>query len=157
MNLTPIETEYAGIRFRSRLEARWAVFFDALGIVWEYEPDAFRCCDGTNYLPDFRLADAPASLAILAGAYAEVKPPTGDFKKSIRFSHSAVGNKILLCSGPPKDDRTFFLACGVSAVDLQDGKPIVKTDMMPLHFADARAALDAVRRHRFWNPVPRAS
>ena len=27
-----IETEYNGYRFRSRLEARWAVFFDALGI-----------------------------------------------------------------------------------------------------------------------------
>lgn len=27
-----IETSYAGCRFRSRLEARWAVFFDTLGI-----------------------------------------------------------------------------------------------------------------------------
>ena len=30
-----IETEYNCYKFRSRLEARWAVFFDALG--WEYE------------------------------------------------------------------------------------------------------------------------
>ena len=30
-----IETKYKGFRFRSRLEARWAVFFDALGIEWE--------------------------------------------------------------------------------------------------------------------------
>jgi len=34
-------TKYAGITFRSRLEARWAVFFDALGISWEYEPETF--------------------------------------------------------------------------------------------------------------------
>ena len=27
-----IETYYKGYRFRSRLEARWAVFFDAAGI-----------------------------------------------------------------------------------------------------------------------------
>lgn len=33
-----IETRYAGCHFRSRLEARWAVFFDTLGIRWEYEP-----------------------------------------------------------------------------------------------------------------------
>ena len=26
-----IETAYKGYRFRSRLEARWAVFFDAIG------------------------------------------------------------------------------------------------------------------------------
>jgi hypothetical protein len=51
---TPIETEYAGCRFRSRLEARWAVFFDALKLRWEYEPDAYAPPSG-NYLPDFRL------------------------------------------------------------------------------------------------------
>lgn len=33
--IKPIETKYKGYRFRSRLEARWAVFFDALGISWE--------------------------------------------------------------------------------------------------------------------------
>lgn len=33
-----LTTRYAGCRFRSRLEARWAVFFDHLGIEWEYEP-----------------------------------------------------------------------------------------------------------------------
>jgi hypothetical protein len=39
--LKPIETFYRGYRFRSRLEARWAVFMDAAGIVWEYEPEGF--------------------------------------------------------------------------------------------------------------------
>jgi hypothetical protein len=47
-----IETIYKGYRFRSRLEARWAVFFDALGIQWEYEPEGFDV-DGERYLPDF--------------------------------------------------------------------------------------------------------
>lgn len=49
-----IETRYKGYRFRSRLEARWAVFFDALGIKWEYEPEGFELPDGTRYLPDFK-------------------------------------------------------------------------------------------------------
>ena len=49
-----IETEYRGFRFRSRLEARWAVFFDAAGIAWEYEPEGYDC-DGVLYLPDFRI------------------------------------------------------------------------------------------------------
>src|SRR5262245_46962536 len=39
--LEPIETRYKGYRFRSRLEARWAVFFDAQGIKWEYEPQGY--------------------------------------------------------------------------------------------------------------------
>lgn len=53
--MKPIKTVYNGCRFRSRLEARWAVFFDALGVEWEYEPEGFRMEDGTLYLPDFYL------------------------------------------------------------------------------------------------------
>lgn len=59
-----IETTYKGCRFRSRLEARWAVFFDALGLEWKYELEGYEV-DGHRYLPDFWL---PA-----ARAWAEVK------------------------------------------------------------------------------------
>lgn len=50
-----IETIYNGYRFRSRLEARWAVFFDALGVKYEYEPEGFELGNGLYYLPDFRV------------------------------------------------------------------------------------------------------
>ena len=50
-----IDTQYKGYNFRSRLEARWAVFFDALGLKWEYEPEGFELEDGTKYLPDFKV------------------------------------------------------------------------------------------------------
>ena len=50
-----IETEWHGCRFRSRLEARWAVLFELLGIEWEYEPDGFIIDGGIRYLPDFLL------------------------------------------------------------------------------------------------------
>jgi hypothetical protein len=29
-----IETKYKGYRFRSRLEAKWAVYYDAIGLKW---------------------------------------------------------------------------------------------------------------------------
>lgn len=64
----PIETHYNGYRFRSRLEARWAVFFDAVGIEYQYEQEGFeREYDGEKvyYLPDFYLPQL--------GVYAEVK------------------------------------------------------------------------------------
>ena len=32
MEVKPIETTYNGYKFRSRLEARWAVFFDSAEI-----------------------------------------------------------------------------------------------------------------------------
>ena len=44
--LKAIETEYKGYRFRSRLEARWAVFFDACGVSWEYEPEGYDLGNG---------------------------------------------------------------------------------------------------------------
>lgn len=50
-----IETVYGGYRFRSRLEARWAVFFDAVGLPYDYEKEGFVLDDCTKYLPDFWL------------------------------------------------------------------------------------------------------
>lgn len=64
-NIKPIETKYKGYRFRSRLEARWAVFFDALGLSWEYEIEGLDL-NGTWYLPDFYINDWKC--------YIEIKP-----------------------------------------------------------------------------------
>lgn len=49
-----IETIYNSYRFRSRLEARWAIFFDRLGIPYQYEAEGFEL-ETTRYLPDFWL------------------------------------------------------------------------------------------------------
>src|SRR5215472_9453908 len=69
-----IDTEYNGYRFRSRLEARWAVFFDALGIKYRYEVEGFDL-DGLYYLPDFWLPHIDPELAAEGwGLWAEVKP-----------------------------------------------------------------------------------
>lgn len=79
MNYNPqyraIETEYAGCRFRSRLEARWAVFFDQLKIEWEHEPDGFATPAG-RYLPDFKI-QIPGNQQNENGRFQwfEVKPP----------------------------------------------------------------------------------
>lgn len=69
MTIKPIETVHAGCRFRSRLEARWAVFFDTLKIAWEYEPQGFMI-DGVLYLPDFYLPEQKL--------WVEVKPADPD-------------------------------------------------------------------------------
>lgn len=69
MTIKAIETRYAGCRFRSRLEARWAVFFDAMGMEWQYEPEGFELPSGW-YLPDFYL---PAGDMWGSAHWAEVK------------------------------------------------------------------------------------
>lgn len=75
--IKPIETHYLGFRFRSRLEARWAVFFQKLGVQWEYEPEGFDL-GGTYYLPDFRVQCGETT------HWFEVKPP--NTKSSDKFS-----------------------------------------------------------------------
>ncbi|MGX1708879.1 hypothetical protein ACWIFI_06070 [Streptomyces albidoflavus] len=56
MPIKPIPTSYAGCRFRSRLEARWAVFFDEYKIAWQYEPQGYLVgYEDRPYLPDFWL------------------------------------------------------------------------------------------------------
>lgn len=71
-NIKPIETIYKGYRFRSRLEARWAVFFDACGVEWEYEPEGFDLGDGIYYLPDFILYNVKVR-SFSSNLYIEVK------------------------------------------------------------------------------------
>lgn len=55
-----IETVYPwpdGPRYRSRLEARYAVFFDSLNLRYEYEPEGYELWGNRRYLPDFWLPD----------------------------------------------------------------------------------------------------
>lgn len=50
-----IQTKYDGYHFRSRIEARWAVFFNYLGQPYEYEKEGYDLGDGVWYLCDFWL------------------------------------------------------------------------------------------------------
>jgi len=62
-DLKAITTPYDGCLFRSRREARWAVFFNAAGIPWEYEPQGYDLGGAGWYLPDFRInADTHSEL-----------------------------------------------------------------------------------------------
>ncbi len=78
-----IQTRYAGYMFRSRLEARWAVFFDALKLDWAYEPEGFQLPSGTYYLPDFRviMRDDPV--------WFEIKPGEGESEPFAEFMRHA--------------------------------------------------------------------
>ena len=94
MSIQAIQTVYKGYRFRSRLEARWAVFFDALGIAWEYEKEGFQLSDGEWYLPDFWLP------SFCGGMWAEVKPGGGTFDHVEQFCIDSK-QSIWLCEGVP--------------------------------------------------------
>lgn len=50
-------THYAGCRFRSDLDARWAVFLDRLDVTWRYESRQIDLPSGARYQPTFYLPD----------------------------------------------------------------------------------------------------
>lgn len=57
-------TVYKNVKFRSRLEARWAAFFDLIGWRWQYEAYDFN-----GWTPDFAVYGSAGSILFI-----EVKP-----------------------------------------------------------------------------------
>lgn len=153
MAIKAIETSYKGYRFRSRLEARWAVFFDAIGIRWHYELEGFNF-DGLCYLPDFYFPDWDV--------YLEVKPdmPMSDFcdKPNDRIAivfddhgHTTLGKFIIASHGLQKQHQDaelrtiteprLYMLCGSPGIpslrlskgqwELVDGSVVLAANCAP--------------------------
>jgi hypothetical protein len=112
MSVTPIQTRYRGYRFRSRLEARWAVFFDAVDLQYEYEPQGYVLEDLGDawYLPDFWLPTIGPN-----GMWAEVKADRDNWigadlmlalcSKHTRFAGTILGPVPYAAGGWPSYDE----------------------------------------------------
>lgn len=95
-----ISTRYKGCWFRSRIEARWAVFLDAIDLEWEYEPEGFKLENGIWYLPDFYLPEKQLWLEI-KGEH----PTKADLDKvfffEVELERSGKGQIYILCGDIP--------------------------------------------------------
>ena len=100
----PKPTWYNNYYFRSKLEAKWAVFFDLMKIRWEYEPEAFICADGSQYTPDFYLPHVFLRDE-KRGLYLEIKPSSfdGDDTYIKRISSSLKDRQLVLLVGDPME------------------------------------------------------
>lgn len=94
MSIDPIPTTYRSCRFRSRLEARWAVFFDRAGVEWQYEPQGFMVRN-RPYLPDFYLR---------SGTWVEVKGAEDDLDHDLMEAAPAClpGQRLLILGPVPE-------------------------------------------------------
>jgi hypothetical protein len=100
-----IPTKYKGVSYRSRLEARWAVVFEAMGLEYVYEPEGFEN-DGEVYLPDFWVGDPWC-------AYVAIKPtPANDtMQKNLEKEFEVLkdmffqGEVLLVIVGHPQQDK----------------------------------------------------
>lgn len=122
-----IETFYKGYRFRSRLEARWAVLFDSAGIEWVYEQEGYQLSNGQNYLPDFWLPGL--------GVYAEVKAGKEYLRKSFYLAGKMTNwrdeiMKEFNCKNPffPGSRRSFHMGDG--------GDSIVGESLAAIEYSD---------------------
>ena len=101
-----IETIYNGYRFRSRLEARWAIFFDELKIKYQYELEGYELPNGMRYLPDFYIESMDL--------FVEIKPSVDlisedDIDKMTSFAIEG-GKNLLLITGEPTKDSMYFIS-----------------------------------------------
>lgn len=112
--LKAIETQYKGYRFRSRLEARWAVFFDALGIEWEYEKEGYDLGKAGWYLPDFWLP------SFEGGMWVEVKPDNDDWDKAHALC-SLIHQNVWLAEGYPDLRGWWYLHPSCTCDDSRGG------------------------------------
>jgi hypothetical protein len=105
-----IETCYKGYRFRSRLEARWAVFFDALGIAWEYEKEGYDLGEAGWYLPDFFVPYPYQESYPNAGYWFEVKggKPSEDELAKARALAAHTKHTTYVVWGAPGEHEHFW-------------------------------------------------
>jgi len=90
-----LNTEFRGHYFRSRTEARWAVFFSEVDEEYLYEPQGFDL-DGFEYLPDFWLPDLEI--------WVEIKPndeySLRELRKAQLLSEKSRNMVAIVCGGP---------------------------------------------------------
>lgn len=139
--LKPIETFYKGYKFRSRLEARLAVFFDALNLKWQYEAEGYKLSNGEYYLPDFRVV----SINHMVYWY-EVKPyrDQGDgkfqqFAMDFKSNDSSRNDFTLLSGDPTEVMESGFNVCPRCA---GINKIIVNEDSMCTYFTCYNCDMD---------------
>ena len=111
-HIPAIPTLYRGRKYRSRLEARWAAFFDRLGWKHEYEP-----FDLGAWSPDFLLY-GETTLGLPTKALVEVKPissfdaEVGQKMLDVQLARQDLWDAQLLLLGvaPFWTDRAFGVA-----------------------------------------------
>lgn len=115
MEIKAIDTIYNDHRFRSRLEARWAVFFDEMKLSYLYEPEGFQL-GSIRYLPDFflpngiRFADEEMHRQ---NVWVEIKPSAqldeSDRQKIAQFVKQTGYSLLLIAGEPGEEARLRFI------------------------------------------------
>jgi hypothetical protein len=133
MAIRAVPVCYAGVLFRSTLEADWAATLDSLAIDWQYEPEAVRLPSGELYRPDFylprittwlevkgpheeRLAKA-IELARAVDHHPDCTGATGDYERCCQGEYQLV----VVGLAPVRGQTTWKVLCQVGGEPYDDG------------------------------------
>ena len=141
-----IETEYRGYKFRSRTEARWAVWFDEMDIPFEYEKEGYDL-DGTYYLPDFWI-DCWDSFVEIKGVEWD-KLPSVDKIKVRKLAYHSRKPVIVLSGVPAHKEYMIFEYDPHSDTLFEYSDYLLDTNTDMLLFTEYDAAVKAARSARF--------
>lgn len=118
-----ISTRYGSRNYRSRTEARWAIFFDCCGIPFEYEAEGVVLPSGP-YLPDFWLPTFEMYFEVKG-----VEPTDEERTKAVELSEASDRPTLIGVGAPDeKFQITWFDASGehegVQYVIARDRNPL---------------------------------
>lgn len=114
-----INTRYKGYNFRSRLEARWAVFLDTLGWSWGYEVQGYDLGVGGQgwYLPDFELKDSRLWLEVKPVRHEWVVGEAVKYNALVAAGNAQFGGQevcsLILVEGDPLEHTAHIFEGGV--------------------------------------------
>ncbi len=111
-----IPTMYAGVQYRSRLEAKWACLLDHYRIHFDYEP--FELGGGKKaYIPDFIIELNGQSILLEckpAIRTSEFKGPAKRITRSGWTGPAIIGGSCLYLASDDRPDLTLYLCESVS-------------------------------------------
>lgn len=132
------ETIYKGVKFRTKLEARWAVFFDDCNAKWTYRPKTFDLGNGDYFTPEFLLENVHGRggdslyVVVRTSISKEEERIIDKFNKKDEvhkeYGYRLIKNKVLFVSNLPPIDLSD------SRYYTQFGNSYEGTDITPFNF-----------------------
>lgn len=132
----PFRVKVGGQWYRHETEARWASFFERLGVGPQYEMSGAKLTDGSAYRPDFYLSRLDI--------WAEIKssrPPVEDCRRYAQFARDS-GRMVLICVGAPSLNRNIHIVLPTPANHWRG--PFALASWLPLHGLALAADVDEV-------------
>lgn len=139
-------TSFRGVTYRTRIEARWAVFFDRLGVTFHYKPEKLELPDRQCCTPTFYVHEFEAYIWVFASS-SEILIEESEL--AFKLFKSEQVNHVWLIMGPPNPEIANILDFSWCDVD-PDFDPRSYSSVTELLFDEGiRSTMLEDRRDKF--------